>query len=149
MKAAQELVRAADKHGLVVQERAAGHFQILGGVVLVNYYPESRRRSAYIAGMQAAHHYVTPAQAVALAMQPVGIPMKTERRKSYAKIKRRLYRKSDQCFRCKRPILEFAQATLEHIIPLSQGGLDNANNMALSHERCNHAHGNKMPEGRR
>jgi 5-methylcytosine-specific restriction endonuclease McrA len=144
----KDLARAADRFGLVVEERGKGHFQILGGVLKVNYYPESRRRSAYIEGMTAAHHHVTPEQAVSMAFTPKPLPRRDERQKSYRKIKRKLYRRSDLCYCCKRPILVFADATLEHIIPLSKGGLDNENNMALSHERCNRERADRMPKGR-
>ena len=147
MGAIETLRKVADAAGLLVEDRGLGHFQILGGVLKVNYYPESRRQSAYIQGMAQAHHHVTPQQAVAMALRPKGIPMQQGRRKSYVKIKKRLYRKSDLCYRCKRPILVFTDATLEHIVPLSQGGLDNQNNMALSHERCNKEAGNNMPKG--
>lgn len=133
----------------MVVERGAGHFQILGGILLVNYYPNGRKRSAYIEGMVKAHHHVTPEQAVTLALKPKAIPTKQERRRTYIKIKRWLYRLSDECYRCKEPIRVFEDATLEHKVPLSQGGLDNTNNMALSHERCNKDAGNKMPEGRK
>lgn len=149
MSIPKELAREADRHGLVVQECGAGHFQILGGKLIVNYYPESRRKSAYIQGMKAAHHHVDVKRAVALALEPQGIPTKTERRGKYRKIKLRLFRKSPICYRCKRVILRPEDATVEHIVPLSQGGLDHHNNMAISHERCNHAAGNEMPKGRK
>lgn len=61
----------AEKRGLRVEERGAGHFQILGGSCLVNYYPNSKRRSAYIAGTTGmARHNVTPEQAVEMAFEP-------------------------------------------------------------------------------
>ncbi len=44
------LQKLAAKRGLRVEERGSGHFQIIGGSCLVNYYPYSKRRSAYIAG---------------------------------------------------------------------------------------------------
>jgi 5-methylcytosine-specific restriction endonuclease McrA len=145
----KDLLQAADREGLVVEERDFGHFQIKGGILLVNYYPYSRRRSAYIEGMVKAHHHVTPEEAVRMALRPKPIPTQQERRRTYIKIKSKLYRISDQCYQCKQPILVFKDATLEHKVPLSQGGLDNENNMALSHEKCNKDAGNKMPEGRK
>lgn len=145
----EDLLKAAEKEGLSVVERGAGHFQIRDGVLLVNYYPFSRRRSAYIEGMVKAHHYVTPEQAVQLALSPRGIPIKQKRRKTYVNIKMRLYRDSDVCYRCGKPIIVFGDATLEHKVPLSQGGLDNINNMALSHEQCNKNAGNNMPDKRK
>ena len=142
----EELLKAVEQEGLSVVERGAGHFQIRGGVLLVNYYPGSKKRSAYIEGMVKAHHYVTPKQAVQLALNPRGIPTKQKRRKTYVNIKMRLYRETDVCYRCGKPIIVFEDATLEHKVPLSQGGLDNINNMALAHEKCNWLHGNRMPE---
>lgn len=65
------LKKIAAKRGLRVEERGAGHFQIIGGSCLVNYYPNSKRRSAYIAGTTGkARHGVTPQQAVEMAFEP-------------------------------------------------------------------------------
>ena len=148
MSELDRLLRIADKAGLIVKERGPGHFQILGGVLKVNYYPESKRRSAYIEGMVAAHHHVTPEQAVAMAFKPKALPARDERKKTYVQIKKKLYRKNDACYRCGRPLLVFSHATLEHIVPLSQGGLDNQNNMALAHKKCNQDAGNQMPKAK-
>lgn len=56
-------------HGLRVIERGTGHFQILGGNCLVNYWPYGKKRSAYIDGAPGkARHGVTPEQAFAMAL---------------------------------------------------------------------------------
>ena len=71
MKPSDQLSAIAAKRGLRVEERGMGHFQILGGSCLVNFYPYSKRRSAYIAGTTGrAVHNVTPEQAVEMAFQP-------------------------------------------------------------------------------
>ena len=65
------LVKLAEKRGLRVEHRGAGHLQILGGSCLVNYYPNSKRRSAYIAGTTGkARRNVTPEQAIEMAFEP-------------------------------------------------------------------------------
>lgn len=52
-----------------------------------------------------------------------------------------------QCLHCKRRLLvkedgePLGKATLEHIVPRSQGGDDAAGNLALACERCNHHKG--------
>lgn len=144
-KILETLRKLAEDRGLLVVDRGGWHVQIIGGPRLANYYPESRRRSLYIAGMKQAFHNVSPEQAVELALKPRGIPTKVTRQRSYFKYKQWLYRHSNICVRCKEEIMVFSDATLDHIIPLSQGGLDNMNNMGLAHEKCNQLHGNRMP----
>ena len=40
------------------------------------------------------------------------------------------------CWLCGEPVLP-AEATLEHILPLSEGGSSHVDNLAISHGRCN------------
>ena len=40
----KSLAQIASKRGLTVEERGPGHFQIIGGTCLVNYYPDSKRK---------------------------------------------------------------------------------------------------------
>lgn len=47
------------------------------------------------------------------------------------------------CFVCKKPV-DKAQATLEHVIPVSKGGTDDMSNLAISHRICNQLRGNKV-----
>ena len=67
----KSLEQIAAKRGLRVEECGDGHFQIIGGSCLVNYYPHSKRRSAYIAATTGrARRNVTPEQAVEMAFEP-------------------------------------------------------------------------------
>ena len=67
----EQLEKLAAQRGLTVVDRGQGHFQIVGGTCLVNYYPHSKRKSAYIAGTTGkARHHVTPQQAIEMAFQP-------------------------------------------------------------------------------
>lgn len=66
-----KLSEMADKFKLRVVERGPGHFQILDGTVLVNYYPNGKKRSAHIDGGGKAQHGVTPEQAFAMALGPL------------------------------------------------------------------------------
>jgi 5-methylcytosine-specific restriction endonuclease McrA len=40
-------------------------------------------------------------------------------------------------------------STMDHVIPLHRGGLDNANNRVLACEPCNSKRGHDMPELKR
>lgn len=42
-----------------------------------------------------------------------------------------------ECFYCGEP-LDLADATVEHLLPLSLGGNNNDANLALAHQACNH-----------
>lgn len=150
-----DLIIEARKRGCQVVERGSGHFQITGGPLLVNYYPESKRRSAYVAGTTARHENVNPAIAVAMAFMPPPIASgqrKAARKGNYKGPKRKLLSIHPYCHWCKHRLsmsgLEpgTRKATMEHKIPLNRGGLDNANNRTLACEECNHARGHEMPE---
>ena len=147
----KKLEKLATAAGLTVMERGAGHIQLTGGPFLVNYYPDSKRRSAYIAGTtKAAESNVTPERAVAMAFEKPRLAIKDDRRSSYKGARRRLYRKSRVCRWCGlllvlEPNLPNS-ATLDHVIPLSLGGLDNSNNWVLACEPCNARRGSEMPE---
>ena len=54
----------------------------------------------------------------------------------YTKYKVRLYKKSNACAKCKKK-MSFKEATVDHIIPISQGGMNNPNNYQLMCEPCN------------
>lgn len=141
----------AEPHGLTVLQRDdPGHFQILNGARLVNYYPSSKNRTAYIQGMAGSHKHVTPEQVINLALRPAPIiRSKVGRRRSgkrYRKIKERLYARSNLCYRCGKVIENISEVTIDHIIPRSKGGLDHPNNYAISHGACNWRAGNDMPE---
>lgn len=66
-KIIDELRKEAAARGLTLSEPGAGHFKILGGHAVVNYYPTSRRRTAYVDGTWKGVHEVSPSLAVAMA----------------------------------------------------------------------------------
>lgn len=147
MDAVAALKKAANDAGLTVRQCSPEHFQICGGALLVNYYPFSRTQTAYVAGTTQGKKRVAPKEAVAMAMKPPPFkPGIAERKKSYSRIKRQLWKKGfTVCPWCMLP-MEYKEASVEHIIPLSRGGLDNANNRTLAHMKCNHERGHQMPE---
>lgn len=65
-----------------------------------------------------------------------GRPLNIGRSNSYKKQKRELLiRDGKCCFYCGKPLLD--DITLEHLIPLTAGGLNLLSNMVLAHEYCN------------
>ena len=138
------LSQLCHEKGATLQDKGNGHFQIRGRL-LVNYYPFSKLGSAYVAGTAKAATQVTPSKAVTMAFEAPQLPEKTKRRRSYKAQRERLLKKHPHCHWCNAK-LSAETATLEHIIPLSRGGLDNANNWALACEPCNQSRDSDMPE---
>jgi 5-methylcytosine-specific restriction endonuclease McrA len=143
-----DLRDAAAARGATVNARPNGHFQIRGRL-LVNYYPFAKKRTAYVDATTHGKHNVSPTEAVQMAFSapPIAPVEKKDKRKKTTHSKRaRAWRKSNyQCHWCQKP-LKFFEVTLEHVIPLHRGGLDNDNNRVAACAPCNHGRGHNMPE---
>lgn len=135
--------------GLTPRECSYGHWQIRGGKFCVNFYPfKDGGPSFYINGMNSgSRHRITLAVAIVAANNPPvsKLHIRTrERKRSYKGVKRRLLRVSPFCYWCKKP-LDLTSATLDHVIPLSKGGTNGADNFVLACDGCNHDRRNDMP----
>lgn len=125
---------------VTIEHKGNGHYQIRGKV-LANHYPFSKKRSLYIAGTTGAKHNIDAQKAIDYALNPhkvSGLPRK--KRKSNSKeIRLRLWKKIEnrKCYVCNEKFISFEETSLEHIISLVDGGLNNMNNYALSHPKCN------------
>ena len=144
----RRLEKLAGEHGLTIIEKGKGHFQIKGGPCLVNYYPFSKRQTAYLAGTTMGQAHATPDVAIQLALgneKVVRIPTRAKRR-SQKRAKIRLWEKG--CRHCEWCGCEFKtidDATVDHRIPLGRGGLNNDNNKVLACSPCNNLKDNSMP----
>ncbi len=138
------LRKLAEQHGLEFIEKPNGHVQVKGAL-LVNYYPESKQRTAYIAGTRKGFKYATPEKVIELATSKPPISPNIKKRKIQTKRKMKLLRKYKNCHWCNKELM-FKTATVDHVIPLYRGGLDNDNNTVLSCQPCNEARGHDMPE---
>ncbi len=148
-KALKELTAAATAAGVELVARDHGHFQIVGPL-LVNYYPFSTKRTAYVAGTTKGIQNVSPAAAVAMSKrQPDVVPpeLKDKRSKNTRAMRKRMLhgRKTCKCHWCP-TIIDLDTSTVEHIVPLARGGLDNPNNRTLACGPCNLKRGNSMLE---
>jgi len=123
-----------------------GHIQ-LKGVLLVNYYPDSKNKTSYVAGTVIGSKNTSFKQAIAMCnISPKNLG-KTANRGGNSKRKRRaLFKRGiDSCYWCKIK-LTIETSTLEHIIPLAVGGLDNANNRTIACKKCNSGRGCDMSD---
>ena len=139
-----KLETIAKKHGVEYKDCGNGHIQ-LRGKLLVNYWPDSKNMSAYIAGTRGKLSHVSPKEAVLMALKPPEINKNTKKRKSTKASRKRMLAKNPFCHWCGCK-LTIDTATTEHVIPLNRGGLDNENNMTLACKPCNLKRGHDMPE---
>lgn len=150
IRANAEIVAAVHRFGKggTITYRGHGHFQIRGAL-LVNYYPLSKRRTAYVDATTQGRAHCSPADAVALSWEPPAIVPKELQAKRRGKHSRRWRRQllvlDAHCYWCRKP-LDLDTSTVDHVVPLARGGLDNANNRVLACEPCNKGRGHDMPE---
>ena len=141
-----ECESAAKKHGVKYVDKGKGHVQFKGDSLIVNYYPNSKRKTAYIAGMKGSLAGVSADKAAQMAFRiPVQNGIKDVRKKNYKGAKNLLLAKDPYCYWCKTELTK-ETATLDHVIPLSRGGINNMNNYVLACSPCNQKRGNNMPE---
>ena len=140
-----KLRRMAKANNVEYIDKGDGHIQ-LKGLLLVNYHPNSKNRTAYVAGTRKGIKNVTNEQAIKMTFTPPDKDnLKVKRRKSYRKQKDIMLAKKPYCHWCDCKLTK-ETATIEHIVPLAKGGLNNMNNYALACEKCNRERGCNMPE---
>ena len=141
-----EFERAVLEAGLRPLRRARGHWQILDGALLVNFYLTARKGSrVYVVGTTGGFLGTMYDAIEAARAAPICRVWKDRRRSNYGRIKRRLLRRDPHCHWCHER-LTVETGTIDHLVPLARGGLDNANNMVLACQPCNHRRGHEMPE---
>jgi 5-methylcytosine-specific restriction endonuclease McrA len=112
----------------------------------VNYYPDCKKRTAYVAGTAKGKKHCTPEEAVEMAFSAPAVVTAKVKRKNNSRARRyRLLKKKPFCHWCNAS-LTLDNSTLEHKIPLKRGGLDHSNNWVLACPKCNHERGHEMPE---
>ncbi len=118
----------------------------INGAIKVNFYPHSKNKTAYICGTKTGKQGVSFEEAFLMSVTLPKLNGKPEKRlKNYTKVKRKMLSKKHYCNWCG-TYLDLTTATLDHVIPISLGGLNNSNNYVLACNQCNKDRGNKMPE---
>lgn len=130
--------QAGDK-GLSTRDCGNGHWQVKGKL-LVNFYP--KYGTIYVAGTTKGVVAKNLGE-VFLACDELPVMPVIEKRGQYTTHKRRLWSQRPECSWCKKK-LGYKEATVDHVIPLSKGGLNNGNNYVLSCQPCNLKRGNEV-----
>lgn len=142
------LAEFAREANVTVSQPALGHFQ-LRGKLLVNYWPDSKKKRAHVDGTVSSKTNVTPREAVIMTFTKPERVRKGEKKDfrddNYVSDRKNLLQKSNKCHWCGQ-ILIFRTSTLDHRVPLNRGGLDNACNFVLACMDCNALRGDDMPE---
>lgn len=66
-----ELKHLARESELEVIEKPDGHFIVIGGLVNVHYWPNSKRLTAWAEGAPRGRQHITPKQVIRLAVKGV------------------------------------------------------------------------------
>lgn len=146
---AREALRSATEiHGLQLKECEHGHFQIMGGGVLVNYWPASKKKSAYVAGERCSVGPMGVQDVIDLMLRKqMELQKRREeearnrskvRRTNQRQVRLALLAEDPHCYYC-RVRLTMDTATVEHLVPLSRGGTNHRSNKVLACKGCNHA----------
>lgn len=141
-----KLIKLAKKHNVEFKKKGEGHYQLIGKFI-VNYYPHSKGRTAYVSGTFKSIKNVTPEQVIQMCFeQPKSQGLHDKRHGNTRRKRAALHRKGiNNCYWCK-ILLTLETSTLEHIIPLASNGLDNSNNRTLACKKCNSSRGHDMLE---
>lgn len=144
------LTKLAAERGVTVTDKGHGHIQLRGPHLLVNYYPFSAKRTAYVAGTKEGVPHCDLTKAVAMARNPPAlVPKEKKDGRNYCPRELRMQmlngRTEVKCRWCP-TMIDLDTSTIEHIIPLGRGGLDHANNRTLACRPCNTKRANNMPE---
>ena len=136
----ETFLKKCEKAGLKAKECSPYHWQVFGGKFLVNYFNGRRGRTVYVGQTT---HGIPGSDEIAIRCAKELPKVECDDRKpfGYKKFKKRMFKKSNICYLCLRS-MTFEEASVDHVIPLSKGGLNHHNNYRLAHERCNQQKGN-------
>lgn len=111
--------------------------------LLVNFYPSNQ--TVYVVGTKTGFRGGIEQAVKAASTPPKCRGVRAKRRASYGPQRRDMLAVYPHCHWC-RVGLDDTDATVDHRIPLSRGGLNNRNNLVLACAPCNQGRGNAMPE---
>lgn len=146
------LADLAEASGLQVKRCSRWHLQLWGPTVKpVNVYQSARGDlTTHVSGSGPGLTDLAPSQIIALAQGTWDGPVSPERAprlEGSDKHRRRVrlwIRGPRSCHWCQKPFTNPREATLEHLIPLSKGGSNRLDNLALACEPCNQARKNSL-----
>lgn len=144
----EQIKQAVANAGLTLKECSSTHWQIIGGIAIVNIHSGKRGFTQYVQGTGAGKP-VKSVPALITSATTVAIGQKCAQRKRYGGSKNRKWRQASRtgqpvCQWCKRPFASIEEATIDHVIPLSKGGSNGDDNLVLACATCNTMRSNKV-----
>lgn len=148
----EKLIKAANSAGLRVLFRTSSHWQISGGVRLVNYYPN--KGTVYVQGaVRRCMNTQTVKDLIGVALHgPPKSGAQVGRNYSSKKLRQGCWdRGLRTCRWCGCRFWRAEEATLEHLVPICRGGSNRPDNLALACHECNKTRGHafRPPAGDR
>ena len=150
----RQLELLAKESGLELRVCTQTHIRIIGGVVPVNIYIGDAHWTMYVDGMAAGRKLHSIREAIAAATKVPGSHLSSRKvkRKNNVAMRKRLWQAgkknggTPKCHWCGEEFRNQRDATLDHVIPLSKGGSNGANNCVLACNGCNSRRGNTVTE---
>lgn len=133
----------AEKEGVEVRRCSEYHFQ-LKSIFLVNVYPT--KATFYVQGTNHKLRYYDLNQLIEVSKgnKDLETDRAKKKRRTKARSRNRMWEESKICFYCGYEIAAIEDASIEHKVPLSRGGSNRRDNLALSHKACNRTRGNSL-----
>lgn len=139
------LQKLAEENNIAFKKCNQYHIQ-LKGVFTINVY--EGKSKYYINGANNGSNFnkSNPMFLInlALAKGKNAVAEKTKRKNFPRTKKLVLWQRNPTCFYCKGLIDNWEISTIEHMVPLSKGGSNRNDNLALSHLECNQERGSSM-----
>lgn len=139
-----EMSLLAADHELYFKRCSEWHFHLKGDFLL-NVYPSTK--TVYLQGSNGKMKYKSLEQLIELAFGQGRVEGVEKGKRFCLKKKRNAMWKSglySRCFICEKPFESYEETTIEHKVPLSQGGSNRRDNLALSHGDCNRRRGHNL-----
>ena len=128
--------------GLTLTQRSSRHWQVTGGIALVNVYSSRKGFTIHVQGMAKGQPVKHPSQ-IAGAAKQFKAGTHCVRRKRCIGVKNRKWNQMIKrngkacCHWCQREFKNKQEATADHVIPVSKGGSNGDDNIVLACEPCN------------
>ncbi len=138
----EKLIKAADSAGLRVVFLNSSHWQITGGVRIVNYYPN--KGTVYMQGaVKRCMVTQTVKDLIRVALHgPPKLGAQVSRNYSSKKLRQGCWDRGIRtCQWCGCWFARAEEATLEHLVPLCRGGSNRPDNLTLACHDCNKTRG--------
>ncbi len=145
----KQIEEHAAEHGLTFHACNDTHWQIRGGIAVVNLHLGKDGITLYVQGMAKGRRLKVLADISTAAKQVTRSNGKANRKQSYREVKRRKWRAAKRngqpcCHWCKAAFASFEDTTADHVVPLSKGGSNGDDNIVLSCDSCNQSRGNNV-----